>query len=577
MSLLSTNNKSSLPQTDITIRKTHPAKPLVNGTRFMVSTPHELASQAGKKMIEKGGTAADAAIAGHLVLSVVTPEATGLGGGGFINVYDKKLGKPIIYDARETAPKKILETEFTDDKGNVPSYLESVAGGRTVGVPGILKGLKELHDNHSKLPWKELFAPAIDAAENGFPMSKRLHLMLQKQSHYSRLSEHSKRYFRADGSLKAVGEMIKNPELAETLREIADKGIDSFYSGKIAQDIVDTATKTSVYPGKISLDDLKEYHTIKRNPAEVNYKNFTIYAPPAPSGGGIAVLQALKLLEPFEMEKYDADDLNAETLVNNAVKIAYRDRNDLVGDPAFAKIDEQKILSSDYLKPRQTLLSTLDKALTPEDKISDDKNPLVQKKNNTSSEGKNLNTNTSHSSFIDKEGNGVSITSSVQYLFGSGLETKSGFILNDTLSDFTLDGYKTNSPNKIAPNKRPRSAMTPIIVKNNTTDDLRLLIGSPGGMAIIPFLVRRIIDILDHKIPSNKAIARPNYIPMPSNAKIEFEKDLITDKEKDYFKQHNFEPVPSNLFVSGFQVVEKDAGFLTGSADPRRDGVAIGG
>ncbi len=548
--------------TNIAIRKTVPEKPLVSSTRFMVSTPHELASRAGKKMLDKGGSAADAAIASHLVLSVTTPEATGIGGGGFINVYDKKQDKPIIYDARETAPHNISETEFTDDNGNTPSYLESIAGGRTVGVPGMLKGLKDLHDAHGKLPWKELFAPAIEAAENGFAMSKRLHLMLQKQTHYSRLSEHSKRYFRVDGSLKSVGDMIKNPELATTLKELSDTGIDSFYSGKIAQDIVDTATKTSVYPSKISLEDLKNYKTIKRKPAEIDYKNFRIYVPPAPSSGGVAVLQSLKLLEPFEIEKYDADDLHTETLVNNAIRLAYRDRNDVIGDPDFVKVDEKKLLSKEYLRPRQDLLSTSSNALAKDDKPYD---------------AKNLNVNTSHSSFIDTEGNGVSITSSVQHLFGSGLETQSGFVLNSTLSDFTLDGYKTNSPNKIAPNKRPRSAMCPVIVKNIDTNELRLLIGSPGGTAIIAFLVRRMIDILDHKIPIHKAVSRPNYIPSSDDTTIKFEKDLITDTEKDYFKQHNFNASPEKLFVSGFQVVEKDAGFLSGASDPRRDGVAIGG
>ncbi len=548
--------------THIALRKTLPEKPLVSSTRFMVSTPHELASRAGKKMLDKGGSAADAAIASHLVLSVTTPEATGIGGGGFINVYDKKQDKPIIYDARETAPNNISETEFTDDTGNTPAYSESIAGGRTVGVPGMLKGLKELHDAHGKLPWKELFAPAIDVATNGFEMSKRLHLMLQKQTHYSRLSEQSKRYFRPDGSLKSVGDIIKNPELAATLKELAETGIESFYSGKIAQDIVDTATKTSVYPSKIALEDLKNYKTIKRKPAEIDYKNFRIYVPPAPSSGGIAVLQSLKLLEPFEIEKYDADDLHTETLVNNAIRLAYRDRNDVIGDPDFVTVDEKKLLSKEYLKPRQTLLATSRNALTKDNKPYD---------------AKNLNVNTSHSSFIDTEGNGVSITSSVQHLFGSGLETQSGFVLNSTLSDFTLDGYKTNSPNKIAPNKRPRSAMCPVIVKNIDTNELRLLIGSPGGTAIIAFLVRRMIDILDHKIPINKAVSRPNYIPSSDDTTIKFEKDLITDTEKDYFKQHNFNALPEKLFVSGFQVVEKDAGFLSGASDPRRDGVAIGG
>ena len=212
------------------------------------------------------------------------------------------------------------------------------------------------------------------------------------------------------------------------------------------------------------------------------------------------------------------------------------------------------------------------KAVVPPVSTSSRQSPLSLPK-----EAPEINANTSHSSFVDKDGNGVSMTSSIEFGFGSGLETLSGFILNSTMSDFTLDGYKTNSPNKIAPNKRPRSAMCPIIVKDIKNNDLRLLIGSPGGPAIIGFLVRRIIDILDNGIISNKAVARPNYLPISNDTNIEYEKSLITDTEKEYFKNHNFNPIATPLWLSGFQAIEKDSGFLSGASDPRRDGVALGG
>ncbi|MFT6072166.1 MAG: gamma-glutamyltranspeptidase/glutathione hydrolase [Alphaproteobacteria bacterium] len=543
-------------------KKSFPANPIVNSTEFMVSTPHQLASEAAEKILKNGGNAVDAAVTAHLVLSVTTPEATGIGGGGFLNVYDNKQKKAIIYDARETAPAQITETEFVNKDGTIPSYTESVSGGRAVGVPGIVKGLKEMHENHGNLEWKDLFMPAIDAAENGFKMPKRLHSTLQKKTHYSRLSESSKRYYRSDGSLKAIGEIVKNPELANTLKQIAFKGIDSFYSGDIAKDIVDTATKTAIFPGKITLSDLENYKVIKRDPAEITYKNFKLYAPPAPSSGGIAVLQALKLLEPFNLAQYDANDLRAETLINNAIRLAYRDRDQVIGDPDFVKVDQEKLLSKDYLAPKQDSLSKTDKAL---EKEKTQPTPIE------------LSDNTSHSSFMDQYGNGVSMTTSVEYALGSGLETKSGFILNSTMCDFTLDGFKTKSPNKIEPNKRPRSAMCPIIAKNSKNDHLRLIIGSPGGPAIIGFLTRRIIDILDHGILSNKASARPNYLPMSNDNTLEYEKDLMSEEEKAFLVKQNFKPVPADLWLSGFQIVEKDAGCLSGTADPRRDGVAIGG
>ena len=553
----------SKSQPIIQVRKTFPEKPLVHGTKYMVSTPHELASKAAKQIIDKGGNAVDATIASQLVLTVTTPEATGIGGGGFINVYDKRFEKPIIYDARETAPSKVTETEFTDENGHTPSYYDAIAGGRAVAVPGLLKGLKAMHENHGKLPWKDLFSPAIEVAEKGFPLTKRLHDTLLRVTHYTRLSQASKRYYRPDGTVKSVGDIIKNPELANTFKEIAEKGIDIFYEGKIAQDIVDTVNKSSVYPGKMTLDDLKNYKAVKRDPVEIDYKDFRIYAPPAPSSGGIAVLQTLKLLEPFEIQKYDADDLRADTLINNAIRLSYRDRNDYIADPNFVKIDTKKLLSDDYLKPRQALLSKTGRALTADDKPAQ-------------SAQESLSGNTSHSSIIDKEGNAVSITSSVECSLGSGLETKSGFVLNSTMNDFTLDGYKTGSPNKIEPNKRPRSAMCPTIVKNLENNELRLLIGTPGGSGIIAFLARRMIDILDHKIPSNKAVSRPNYLPTSNDTKIGIEDKLITDKEKEYFTNKNFTLEPAK-FISGFQVVEKDSGFLTGASDPRREGTAIGG
>jgi gamma-glutamyltranspeptidase/glutathione hydrolase len=419
-----------------------------------------------------------------------------------------------------------------------------------------------MHDNHGKLPWKELFSPAIDAAENGFKMPKRLRTMLQSKTHYARLSPNAQRYYRPDGSIKSTEEVVKNPELAETLKKIAAHGPDIFYTGDIAKDIVETATKTAIFPGKINLSDLENYKVITRKPAEITYKNFTLYAPPAPSSGGIAVLQAMKLLEPFNLSQYDANDMRAETLINNAIRLAYRDRDNIIGDPAFVNIDEKKLLSKEYLAPKQQALSKTDKALV----IDETKPKAIE-----------LSNNTSHSSFIDKDGNGVGITTSVEFGFGSGLETKSGFILNSTLCDFTIDGHKTNSPNKIEPNKRPRSAMCPVIVKNNKNNQLRLIIGSPGGPAIIGFLTRRIIDILEHGILSNQAAARPNYLAMDNKNTIEYEKNMITDTEKDYMKKNNFKPVPADLWLSGFQIVEKDSGYLSGASDTRRDGVAIGG
>lgn len=549
-------------QNSIVDKKIFVPQPIVNSTNYMVSTPNELASGAASDVLKQNGSAVDAAIAAHLVLSVVTPEATGIGGGGFISVYDKKSKKPIIYDAREVAPMAVKANEFADKNDQIPAYLDSVAGGRAVAVPGILKGLKEMHEVHGNLPWEKLFQAAISYAENGFPMPKRLHTMLKSKTHYTRLSSAADRYYRKDGSLKAVGEIVKNPELAQTLKLLAKDGIESFYAGSISQDIVDTATKTMIFPGKISLDDLKNYKVIQRKPAEITYKNYKIYVPPAPSSGGLAVLQALKLLEPFKLEQYDANDLHTETLIHNAIRMAYQNRNDLIGDPDFTDLNQNKFLSPEYLQPKIEKLSKTGTAL---------QTLKVQSKQNNESSC------TSHSSFVDQDGNAVSMTSSVEFAFGSGLETKSGFLLNSTMCDFALDGYKTNSANKIEPAKRPASAMCPTIITNKKNDDLRLILGSPGGPAIIGFLTRKIIDILDHGIAVNKAVSRPNALPIANDNTVELENDLVSDEEKAFLISKNFKPVPVDLWLSGFQVIEKDSGCLSGASDPRRDGKTIGG
>ncbi len=550
------------------LKSSLPSVKAVTSDKFMIVTQHKLASEAGAKMLRKGGTATDAMIAALMMLNLVTPEATGIGGGGFLLGYEKKNDQVYTLDGRESAPENVKADMFLKKDGDPMDNYQATIGGRSVATPGLLKMLKEAHDRNGKLSWKELFEPAIEAAEKGFPMPERLRNMLIACKGYSRLSDGGKRYLNQDGSVKAKGEKITNPQFAETLKIIADQGIDPFYSGEIAKDIINTVSGSPIAPAVLTLKDLNDYKVIKRDPITVTYHDDKYYTADAPCSGGIAVLQALKLLEKFKLKDRDPSDLKTDHLIFNAERMAYSDRKEYIGDPDFTPNVTKELLSDDYIANRSKILIDdrplqIVKAGNIHSKKTDEK----IKQNHSDKPC------TSHMSIIDQDGNAVSMTSSVEYLMGSGLETKGGFILNNSMTDFDFNPTGKN-PNEVRPNKRPNSAMAPII-SFSKDGKIKSVIGSPGGSHIVGFVLPRLIQMHDWGMKPETAITSMNIIaPEPEPKLIIEEQFAKSEKAKEYMR--NGYAIKASNRISGVNVVENYNGLLTGVADPRREGGAVG-
>ncbi len=536
---------------------------LVKAKKYMVSSASQASSEAGVKILEKGGNAIDAAIATSLVLNVVEPHSSGIGGGGFLLYFDKKSGKSIYFNGRETAPAKAKSDMFLNKDGKAKEFSEAVKGGLSVGTPGLLKNMFEAHKKYGKLPWKDLFQPAIKIARNGFIVSERFHNLSVQISYLKDFQETSKIYLK-NGKPYEVGETFKNPELASTLTEIANNGIKSFYSGKIAQDIVNTVQNSPINPGYLSLYDLKNYK-IKTGEllCKTYRKDYNICTMPLPSGG-ITLLQIMGILENFDLSKMTPNSLETVHLISEATRLAYADRNEYIADST--SIPLEKLLNQEYLKERASLINT-------NQAISDVKAGNFTKNNKIINNNKIEPPSTTHLSIIDAEGNAVAMTNSIEYFFGSALSVD-GFLLNNQLTDFSLEPVKNGKKvaNRVEPNKQPRSSMAPTFVfdKNN---NLVMVLGSPGGPRIIQFLAKTIINHLDFKLDTQSAIALPSFVVL--NDVIELEKNrnitkLKSDLEKMGHKTKEIE------IVSGINAISISNEIIEGGADPRREGVAIG-
>lgn len=554
------------------IKPSHPLPNRVLSDQFMVVTQHNLASEAGAEMLRKGGTATDAMVAALAALNVVTPEATGIGGGGFLVAYDKKKEKVFTLDGRETAPEAANPDMFVKKDGSVTDPFAAANGGKAVATPGLLKMLKEAHDRGGKLPWKDLFEPAIHIAEKGFPMSKRLHYMLKDRRGYAHLSPGTARYFRSDGSLKGIGETVKNPELAQTFRTIANEGILPFYTGEIAKDIVNTVSASPVASMTLSLKDLANYKVKERSPVSTVYNGEKYYSMAAPSSGGLSTMQALKLLEPHKLSEKDPSDIKTDHLIFNAERLAYADRNVYIADPDFVKVPEEQLLSAPYLKKRGAQIT----GEKPIDKVEAGKITLETPVAKAQKDPEKEPPSTSHMSIIDSAGNAISMTSSVEYSFGSGLETKGGFLLNNSMTDFDLNPVLDGEPaaNRIEPGKRPRSSMAPFM--GFTADNkLKLVTGSPGGAYIIGFMLPRIIANSDWATEPDRAAATVNALALDAKPKVLIEKEFENSEKARQYQAAGYEVKGFNR-QSGISTVESYNGLHVGVADPRREGSAVG-
>jgi gamma-glutamyltranspeptidase / glutathione hydrolase len=541
------------------------AKSAGTATTDMVAAANPLAAEAGRQILAAGGSAVDAAIAVQLVLNLVEPQSSGIGGGAFMVFWDGQTMTTL--DGREKAPAAANPERFLGPDGKPMKFYDAVVGGRSVGVPGTVRLLEAAHKNWGKLAWKDVMEPAIRLAENGFAISPRLNGHLTQEKFLQNDPVARAYFYEADGKPKAVGTVLKNPAFAQTLRTIADKGADAFYTGEIAQDIVTTVTGHPTNPGDMTLDDLKVYKVVERDPVCGSYRTYRICGMGPPSSGQLAVQQIMSTLETQDMAALKPGP-EAAHWVAEAGRLAYADRGLYVADPAFVSVPVRGLTDPGYLKSRAALVDP-NKSMG---KAQPGDPPFQKTFLWGAAEG--IENGTSHISIADRNGNAVSMTTTIEDGFGARLMTKSGFLLNNELTDFSFAATEDGKPvaNRVEGGKRPRSSMAPTIVLDSN-NKLYALVGSPGGSLIINYVVKTLVGILDWKLDPQVAVDLPNFGSRNGPTELESGTEAETWKSALEAKGHEVKLIDKN---SGIQaIVATPAGFV-GGADSRREGVAIG-
>jgi gamma-glutamyltranspeptidase/glutathione hydrolase len=549
-----------------------PAKQAVFAKKFIVATANPLATEAGYRILRQGGSAVDAAIAAQLVLNLVEPQSSGIGGGAFILHYAAKERKLSAYDGRETAPAAARPDRFLAGDGKPMKFYDAVVGGKSVGVPGTLRVLELAYRKHGRLPWATLFEPAIRLAEHGFKVSPRLNTLLSKDRYLPQQPGARDYFYDADGSARAVGHVLKNPQFGAVLRRVAREGVAAFYEGEIAQDIVDTV-RNAANPGDITVEDLAGYRAKERKPVCGPYRAYRICGMPSPSSGGMTVLQMLTMLERFEMDKIDPGSAMAAHLFAEAGKLAYADRGRYMGDSDFVAVPERALIDRDYLTRRSRLISP-DKAMTKG--VAGE--PDGMKLSGLGEDAALDLPSTSHLVAVDRRGNAVSMTTTIEAEFGSRLMVR-GFLLNNELTDFSFAPAQDGKPvaNRVEAGKRPRSSMAPTIVFDRE-GKVHLLIGSPGGSAIINYVAKTLIGVLDWGLDVQQAIALPNMGSRNIGGATELEEasNAAALAEALQAMGHKVKVIDLPSGLHGVQRVSGQRAGWVGGADPRREGIVRG-
>ncbi len=548
----------------------------VRAENFMITAAHPLAVKAGYDILKEGGSAADAAIATQLVLNLVEPQSSGIGGGAFILHYEAATGELTTYDGRETAPATATPDLFLDGDGNFIGMRNIFSGGRSTGVPGVVRLAELVHERHGKLDWADLFAPAIQHARNGFPVGGRLARMLQIMGRSLARHADTSAYFYGGGEVPIEqGKLLKNERFADALEQIADGGADAFYEGEIAASIVERVARAvaeSPYPDyqALTLDDFSRYEIIERKPVCGAYRGYKVCGMGPPSSGGIATLQILGMLESFDLAADGKLGVRSVHLVAEALRRAYADRALYLGDPAQVDVPVQALIDPDYIRARAATINpalvaaSVVKAGVPDGMHLFPFAPSVRGRRGRS---------TSHLSVIDGEGNAVSMTTSIETAFGSRLMAH-GFILNNQLSDFSY--YPTNEGRPVAnaagSGKRPLSSMSPTMIFN-PDGSLYMLIGSPGGTRIIAYVAKTIVAHIDWGLNVQQAIAFPHIVNENGVTSLE-------DKPPVAGMQAALETLGHEIrlqsMASGLHGIIVTEDGIFGGADPRREGIALG-
>jgi gamma-glutamyltranspeptidase / glutathione hydrolase len=540
-------------------------KPVGTATKDMVAAANPLAAQAGREILAAGGSAVDAAVAVQLVLNLVEPQSSGIGGGTFMVFWDGKTMATL--DGRETAPAAAKPERFLGPDGKPMKFYDAVVGGRSVGVPGTLRLLEAAHRNWGKLSWPQVIEPAARLAEEGFAISPRLNGLLSQEKYLQNDPVARAYFYEADGKPKAVGTVLRNPALAKTLRTIADKGADAFYTGEIAQDIVTTVTGHATNPGDMTLDDLKGYKVQERDAVCGNYRTYRICGMGPPSSGQVAVQQIMGILETQDMASLKPGP-DAVHWIAEAGRLAYADRALFMADPAFVNVPVKGLTDPGYLKSRAALVDP-NKSMG---KAKPGDPPFQKTFLWGASDG--IEFGTSHISIVDRNGNAVSMTTTIEDGFGSRLMTKSGFLLNNELTDFSFATTEDDKPiaNRVEAGKRPRSSMAPTIVLDGS-GKLYAVVGSPGGSLIINYVAKTLVGILDWKLDPHVAADLPNVGSRNGPTELEAGTEAEGWKAALEAKGHEVKLIDQN---SGIHAIVVTPAGLVGGADSRREGVAIG-
>ena len=577
------------------------AKPGWATTKFAVAAANPLATDAGLQVLRAGGSAIDAAVAVQMVLTLVEPQSSGIGGGAFL--LHSAGSKVEAFDGRETAPAAVDEKLFIGADGKPMAFIDGVVGGRSVGVPGTVKMLEAAHKQHGKLRWEQLFAPAITLAESGFKVSPRLATLLKNEVHLKKDPAAAAFYYKADGSALEAGEMLKNPALADVLRQIAAKGSSALLEGPVAQAMVKKVQSHPTNPGKLAMSDLASYQVKKREPICTDYfaahSAYKICGMPPPSSGAIAIGQILGILANTNAatlapvpgmsgvagsvmgsgQTPSADWLH---LYTEASRLAFADRAQYLGDPDFVTAPGgswMSLLAPSYLADRSKLIAQQPggqsmktaKAGVP-GAVKTSYAPMPDQPEY----------GTSHISIIDAFGNAIAMTTTIEDAFGArqltdgGTGKAGGFLLNNELTDFSFaptDADGKPVANRVQPGKRPRSSMAPTLVFDKATNQIVMSGGSPGGALIIHYTAKVLFSTLNWGLNAQQAIDLPNFGSL--NGPSLLEEKRFSPATIEALKARGAEVREMNM-TSGLQAIQKTEKGFFGGADPRREGVVLG-
>ncbi|MGC1260611.1 MAG: gamma-glutamyltransferase [Jannaschia helgolandensis] len=539
----------------------------VTSDTWMVAAANPLAVEAGADVLRAGGSAADAMIAVQAVLGLVEPQSSGLGGGAFLVWYDAASGEITTLDGRETAPMAATPTLFQDETGAPLGFFDAVVGGLSVGTPGTPMLLEEAHRRWGTANWSGLFDAAITLADEGFPTSLRLAMLVAEDAERLATSDATAAYFLPNGQPLQKGETLRNPAYADTLRAMAADGAAAFYSGEIAEGIV-AAVRDAALPGLLSLDDLSAYQVKERDAVCAPYRGAEVCGMGPPSSGGLTVGQILGMLEPYDIAAMGPDSAEAWRLIGDASRLAFADRGRYMADSDFVPVPTAGLLNPAYLAERATLLQGDDSlpevsaGTPPWDHamlLADDRSIELP--------------STSQISIVDAAGNALSMTTTIENGFGSRVMAPGGFLLNNELTDFSFATQDDGVPiaNRVEPGKRPRSSMAPTIVLRDGAPIL--VVGSPGGSRIIGYVAKTIVAYMDWGMDVQAAVAMPHLV----NRFGTYDVEAGTSAEglTEPLTALGYE-VNARDLNSGLHAIALDENGLSGGADPRREGIAIG-